>query len=393
VQGSATPEQATRVAADFQAFRAQFPTLREKAYLASGSYGLLGRPVEAAIRRYMDDRLERGADWGGWVGKADAVRDSMAVLLNAGAEEIAVTTSASAGINSLASALDFSGARNKVVVSNFEFPTGPQIWHAQAPRGAVVEHVPEGPGGGIPLDNFERAIDERTRIVQVTHVCYRNGQRLDVEAITRIAHARGALVLLDCFQSVGAMDVDVKGLGVDFAVGGMLKYLLGTAGIGFLYVDRRRIADLVPTVGGWFAQADINAMDIFANDPAPTAARFQTGTPPVMNCYAAEAGIAMIRAVGMDAIEARIRQVTGEAMDRLIDAGCKLATPREDHRRGPQVAIRSRDAATLTDRLAERGVIASWRDGNVRAMFHAYNDASDVGALVESLMANRELLA
>ena len=378
--------------ADWRAFRACFPTLEDKAYLASGSYGLLSRQVEAAFRQYMDDRIDKGADWGGWVGKADAVRDGMAGLLNAGADEIAVTTSASAGVNSLASALDFSGARNKVVVSNFEFPTGAQIWHAQQRRGAVVEHVPEGSDGGIPLEHFERAIDERTKIVQVTHVCYRNGQRLDVGAVAKIAHARGALVLLDCFQSVGALGIDVKALDVDFAVGGMLKYLLGTAGVGFLYVDRRRLAELVPTASGWFAQADTNAMDIFANDPAPTAARFQTGTPPVVNCYAAEAGIGLIRETGVRAIEARIRELTGEAMDQLMDAGYTLATPREDARRGPQVAICSTDAAALTDRLAKRGVIASWRDGNVRAMFHAYNDASDVEALIEGLMANRGLL-
>ena len=379
--------------ADWRAFRACFPTLDDKAYLASGSYGLLSRQVEAAFRQYLDDRIDKGADWGGWVGKADAVRDGMAGLLNAEPDEIAVTTSASAGVNSLASALDFSGARNKVVVSNFEFPTGAQIWHAQERRGAVAEHVPEGPDGGIPLEHFERAIDERTKIVQVTHVCYRNGQRLDVDAVARIAHARGAMVLLDGFQSVGAMAIDVKALGADFAVGGMLKYLLGTAGVGFLYVDRRRLADLVPTVSGWFAQADTDAMDIFANDPAPTAARFQTGTPPVVNCYAAEAGLALIRGIGIEAIEARIRELTGEAMDQLIDAGCTLATPREDARRGPQVAIRSKDAAALTARLAERGVIASWRDGNVRAMFHAYNDDADVEALIEGLMANRDLLA
>lgn len=381
------------MATDWAAFRALFPTLKDKAYLASGSYGLLARPVEAAFRQYLDDRLAKGVDWGGWTARTEAVREGMAALLNAGADEIAVTTSASAGINSLASALDFSGPRNKVVVSNFEFPTGAQIWHAQEGRGAVVEHVPEAQDGSIPLEHFAAAIDETTRLVQITHVCYRNGQRLDVAAITRLAHERGALVLLDCFQSVGALDVDVKGLGVDFAAGGMLKYLLGTAGIGFLYVDRRHAPVLTPTAGGWFAQADIDAMDIFANDPAPDARRFQTGTPPVVNSYAAEASIALLRGVGMRAIEARIRDLTGQAMDRLSAAGCRLATPREDDRRGPQVAVRATDAAALTERLAERGVIVSWRDGNVRAMFHAYNDASDIDALLEGLMSHRELLA
>ena len=379
--------------ADWPAFRALFPTLEHKTYLASGSYGLLARPVEAAVRQYLDDRIAKGADWGGWAVHTEAVRDGMAALLGAEADEIAVTTSASAGINSLASALDFSGPRNKVVVSNFEFPTGAQIWHAQAARGAVVEHVPEAQDGSIPPEHFAAAIDETTKLVQITHVCYRNGQRLDVEAITRLAHERGALVLLDCFQSVGALDIDVKALGIDFAVGGMLKYLLGTAGIGFLYVDRRHIPALTPTASGWFAQADIDAMDIFANDPAPDARRFQTGTPPVVNSYAAEAGIALLRQIGMPAIEARIRDLTADAMDRLTAAGCKLATPREDSRRGPQVAIRSTDAAALTERLAERGVIVSWREGNVRAMFHAYNDASDIDALVEGLAAHPELLA
>lgn len=378
---------------DWPAFRALFPTLQRKAYLASGSYGLLGAPVEAALRRYLDDRLEMGVDWGGWTERQEAVRAAVAGLLNAGADEVAVTASASAGINSLASALGFEGPRNRVVVSNLEFPTGAQIWHAQASRGAVVEHVPEAADGTVPLDHFERLIDEHTRLVQITHVCYRNGARIDVEGVTRLAHARGALVLLDCFQSVGAMAVDVAALGVDFAVGGMLKYLLGTAGIGFLYCARRHVGALTPTVSGWFAQADIGAMDIFANTPSPTARRFETGTPPVPNCYAAEAGIGLLRETGLPAVEARIRDLTGQAMDRLAAAGCPLATPRDDARRGPQVAIRAKDAAAMTERLAARGVVVSWREDKVRAMFHAYNDGADIDALVEGLAANRDLLA
>ncbi|MBS0361179.1 MAG: aminotransferase class V-fold PLP-dependent enzyme [Proteobacteria bacterium] len=378
---------------DWAAFRALFPTTQHKAYLASGSYGLLARPVEAAVRRYLDDRLKTGVDWGGWGERQEAVREAVAGLLNATTDEIAVTTSASAGINSLASALDFSGPRNKVVVSNLEFPTGAQIWHAQAPRGAVVEHVPEAADGTVPLEHFERLIDERTQLVQITHVCYRNGARIDVAGVVKLARERGAMVLLDAFQSAGAVNIDVAALDVDFAVGGMLKYLLGTAGVGWLYVARRHIQALTPTVSGWFAQADIGAMDIFANTPSPTARRFETGTPPVPNCYAAEAGIALIREIGVPAIEARIRDLTGQAMDRLAAAGCTLATPRDDARRGPQVAIRSTDAAAMTERLAARGVVVSWREDKVRAMFHAYNDGSDIDALVEGLTDNRDLLA
>jgi selenocysteine lyase/cysteine desulfurase len=382
-----------RLSLHVQSHRARFPTLQRLAYLNSGSYGLLSDAVEAAVRRYLDDRTLKGADWGGWMERMEAVREAMAGLLNAAPEEVAVTASASAGINTIASALDFSGARNRVVVSNLEFPTSAQIWHAQAPRGAVVEHAAEAGDGCIPLEHFERLIDERTAVVAITHVCYRNGARIDVEGVVRLARAKGALVLLDCFQAIGALQVDVQKLGVDFAVGGMLKYLLGTAGIGFLYAARRHHAALLPTASGWFAQADIGAMDIFANAPAPDARRFQAGTPPVINCYAAEAGVGLIRELGPKAVEDRILALTGACMDRLAAEGFVLATPREDARRGPLVAIRAKDDNALVARLAERDVVVSCRDSNVRAMFHAYNDEADIDRLVLGLRANRELLA
>src|SRR5258707_1072882 len=132
--------------------------------------------------------------------------------------------------NALASALDFTGPRNKVVVSDFEFPTNAQIWHAQEPRGARVVHVPRASDGYIPAEMFEKAIDEQTQLVAITHVCFRNGAKLDIPGIVRLARAKGAMVLLDCYQSVGSLDIDVKALDVDFAAGGMLQYLLGTAG-------------------------------------------------------------------------------------------------------------------------------------------------------------------
>ncbi len=377
---------------DVKRLRARFPTLQHKAYINSGSYGLLAIEVQQAFERYLADRLECGADWGKWVQLYEDVRQRVALLLGASTDEIAVTASASAGLNALASALSFTDGRDKIVVSDFEFPTSGQIWHAQERAGARVEHVPENAQGYIPLEAFERAIDERTRLVAISHVCYRNGARLDVAEITRMARRKGALVLLDCFQSVGVMQVDVKALDVDSAVGGMLKYLLGTAGIGFLYVREGCIPQLTPKASGWFAQADVDAMDVSRNVPSPTARRFQAGTPPVPNCYAALAGLDIILQLGSTAIETYVRELTGRCMDRLLEAGCRLATPREDSRRGPTVAICSSNDVELTARLAERNVITSCRDGNLRAMFHAYNDESDVDALVEGLLANRALV-
>jgi selenocysteine lyase/cysteine desulfurase len=381
---------------DVDSLRTRFPTLARKTYLNSGSYGLLANEVRAAFEEYLDGRDERGSDWPEWTRRGEGTRQRVARVLNASEDEIAITASASAGINALASALDFSdtgaGARNKVVASNFEFPTSAQIWHAQERRGARVEHVPENADGYIPLEHFERAIDEQTRLVAITHVCFRNGAKIDVAGVVKLAHAKGAMVLLDCFQSVGATQVDVKSLDVDFAVGGMLKYLLGTAGIGFLYCARKHVEALTPTASGWFAQAEDHMMDIHRNMPAPNAQRFQAGTPPVPSCYAANAGLDIILGLGLDAIEAHVRRISAHCMDRLIEANVALATPRDDGRRGPTVAIRSTDDNALVAKLARSNIVTSCRDGNVRAMFHCYNNDADVDVLIRELLANRDLL-
>ena len=377
---------------DVERLRERFPTLARKTYLNSGSYGLLSVDVRRAFENYLDGREERGSDWPGWMVQHDALRTRIAKLLNASEDEIAITASASAGINAIASAIPFDGARNKVVASDFEFPTSGQIWHAQEQRGVRVVHVPEDADGYIPVSHFEQAIDAQTRLVAITHVCFRNGAKLDVAGITKVAHESDALVLLDCFQSVGAVPLDVKALGVDFAVGGMSKYLLGTAGIGFLYCRRELAASLTPAAFGWFGQEAAKMMDIHHYVPARNAHRFQAGTPPVPNCYAAAAGIDIILGLGVPEIEAHVRALSGECMDRLVKAGCTLATPRDDTRRGPTVAVRANDDNALVAKLAEANIVTSCRDGNVRAMFHCYNNRADVDALVNALLANREFL-
>ena len=165
---------------DFKALRRRFPVLGRKTYLNSGAYCALADSVRDAINAYMDDRLQVGANWDVWVTKNEAVRRAIAAVLRAAPDEIAVTASASAGLNALASALDFRAPRHKVVVSDFEFPTNAQIWHAQELRGAHVVHVPRTADGDIPLESFARLIDEQTQLVAVTHVCFRNGARLDI---------------------------------------------------------------------------------------------------------------------------------------------------------------------------------------------------------------------
>jgi selenocysteine lyase/cysteine desulfurase len=374
---------------DFRAWRRRFPVLGRKTYLNSGSYCALADSVRAAINAYMDDRLQVGANWDVWVAKNDAVRGAVAAVLRATPGEIAVTASASAGLNALASALDFKQRRNKVIVSDFEFPTSAQIWHAQEPRGARVVHAHAAADGYIPLERFAQLIDEETQLVAVTHVCFRNGARLDIPGIVRLAHARGARVLLDCYQAVGGLTVDVRQLDVDFAVGGMLKYLLGTAGIGFLYVREPLVAGLTPTHSGWFAQENIFAMDITANRPATTARRFEAGTPAVVNCYAAEAGLNIILEVGTDEIERRVRELTRCCLRELEGIGWASVTPVQDERRGPMVCIPAHDPARLCSTLMAQDVVTSFRDNNLRVTLHFYNDEDDIGRLVAALAASR----
>jgi selenocysteine lyase/cysteine desulfurase len=378
---------------DFDALRRRFPVLERKTYLNSGSYCALADTVRDAFNAYMDDRLAVGANWDVWITKNEAVRTAMAAVLRVTADEIAVTASASAGINALASAFDFTGPRNKVVVSDFEFPTNAQIWHAQENRHAQVVHVPRAADGYIPLENFARVIDERTQLVAVTQVCFRNGARLDIAGITRLAHERGARVMVDCYQGIGAVTVDAKALGIDFAVGGMLKYLLGTAGIGFLYVRSELIRELVPHNSGWFAQQDIAAMDITANRPSPTARRFEAGTPPVASCYAAEAGLKIILETGTDAIEERVRRLSRRCMEGLSSIGWPAVTPSDDARRGPMVAIPSRDTPALFARLMEQDIVTSFRDNNIRATIHFYNTEADIDRFVAAMAGHRDRFA
>ena len=375
---------------NFPALRKEFPVLERKTYLNSGSYCALANDVKAAFEAYIEERSLEGANWGLWAAKNESVRALTATLLRAAPDEIAITASVSAGLNSLASALHFSGPRDKVVISDFEFPTNAQIWHAQESRGARIVHVPRAADDYIPLENFAKAIDERTQLVAITHVCYRNGAKLDIPGIVRLARAKGAKVLLDCYQSVGSIDVDVKALDVDFAAGGMLQYLLGTAGIGFLYVRGSFIQSLVPTSTGWFAQADIGAMDITANRPAPDARRFEAGTPAVVNCYAAEAGLKFLLAVGMPAIEKRNYALTRRCMQRLEEIGWPSITPARNERRGATVAVPSRDSGRLSAELLKRDVVTSPRDDNVRASFHFYNNEDDVESFIAAMKGLRE---
>jgi selenocysteine lyase/cysteine desulfurase len=372
--------------------RNRFPILKDQIYLNSCSQGALSLDVKQAYADYLHDWDEKGSPWEYWVERMEAARHAFAGLVNAEANEVAVTTSVSAGISALASAFDFSGERNKVVVSDFEFPTAAQIWHAQEPRGAEVVHVPAA-GNTIPLSRFEDTIDDRTALVSITHVCFRNGSKLDIPGIIEIAHRKGALVLVDSYQALGTMPIDVKKLKVDFLVGGVLKYLLASAGLAYLYVRKDHLSTLNnPTSAGWFSQANIFAMDIYNNTPSPTARRFESGTPPVPNTYAAVAGIKLIQSIGVEHIERHIGELTGAIKEGIMRRGFSLVSPVDPAKHGALITVRSQKVDLLVKWLANDRIITSSRDDNLRISPHIYNDMRDVDCLVDGLTRYRELL-
>jgi selenocysteine lyase/cysteine desulfurase len=373
--------------------RHRFPVFERRVYINSCSQGALSDSVRDAYRRYLDDWDEHGAPWEYWIGQLDTVRARIAGLVNADDDEIAVTTSVSAGVSALASGLRFDSGRDKVVLSDFEFPTIGQIWHAQELRGVRVEHVPAESDGSIALERFEKAVDEQTALVAVTHVCFRNGSRLDVEEVARLAHERGALVLVDAYQTVGSLPLDVRALGCDFLVAGVLKYLLGSAGLAFLFCRRELVEGIEPTATGWFADEDIFQMDIRDYSPAPTARRFEAGTPPIPPIYAAIAGIELMQEVGIAETEEHVRGLNALLRLGLEELGARVVTPSEPERSGALVCVASTDVEALVTALADRGIVTSSRDANLRISAHCYNTAEDVRVLLDALAANRSLLA
>ena len=375
------------------AVRGEFPIFETATYLNSCSQGALSHRVRVAVEGWLAGWDENGAEWDFWVERNEAFRSSVAALLHARADDVAVTTSVSQGVSALVSALPLEKGRNRIVISEYEFPTVGQIAHAQELRGAEVVHVPPGDDGSIGAERFAEAIDERTALVCCTTLSYRSGHRHDISAIAEIAHDAGALVLADSYQACGAVELDVRSLGADAITGGTVKYLLGTAGLGFMWVRPEVHEALVPTQTGWFADEDIFAMSIADYSPHASARRFDSGTPPVPSLYAGVAGISLVAETGVPAIEAHVHALGERLIDGLAELGATVVTPRAAEERGPLVCVRSTDVAALVAALAAERVVVSSREDNLRIALHLYNVEADLDTLLEALARNRSLLA
>jgi selenocysteine lyase/cysteine desulfurase len=200
-------------------------------------------------------------------------------------------------------------------------------------------------------------------------------------------------VLLDVYQSIGSLPVDVQALGVDFLGAGVLKYLLGSAGLGFFYCRRDLVEKVWPTATGWFADENIFEMDHTDYSPAPTASRFQSGTPPIPAIYAGIAGMELMQEIGIAETREHVVELQQRLIDGLDELKATLVTPRQPDRRGALMCVKSNDVSALVEALDREGIVTSERDSNLRISPHAYNTAEDVDAVLAALRRHSSLLA
>ncbi|MCP9487878.1 MAG: aminotransferase class V-fold PLP-dependent enzyme [Gaiellaceae bacterium MAG52_C11] len=364
-----------------EAVRGRFPVFERKVYVNSCSQGALSDAVRAAYEEYLAGWDEHGAEWEHWVERAEAARAAFAGLLGAQPDDVAIQTSVSAAVSALVSALDLSGERNRIVISENEFPTIGQIAHAQELRGAEVVQVAPEP------ETYAAEIDERTALVCSTLISYRTGAVHDVQAIYALAREHGALMLVDGYQGIGAIPLDAADAG-DVVVGGTVKYLLASAGLAFMTCRPGLVTELLPTQTGWFADENVFEMQIEHYRPHRSARRFDAGTPPVPNIYAGVAGVGLIAEAGVPAIAAHVSGLVERLVAGLDELGADVAAPPC----GPLVCVRSTDAAALVRALADDDIVASERDSSLRVSLHLYNTADDVDAVLAALVRQRPLL-
>ena len=363
---------------DLLDYRERFPILAETTYLISHSLGAMPAAAEERLLEYAKAWRTRGVRaWEeGWWELPLTVGDQVARLIGAPAGSVSMHQNVTLAEAVVLSCFSFEGERRRVVYEEENFPSVRYLY--QAARGAEVVVAPDDEG-------VIAAIDERTLLVPVTHVIFRTGRIQDVEAIVARAHDAGALVVLDAYQSVGTVPLDVTALGVDFAVGGSVKWLCGGPGAAWLYVRPDWARVLEPSLTGWQAHARPFAFEP-EQDYADGAWRFLTGTPNVPALYAATAGYDVVEDVGVERIRARSVEQTALLIGLLDAAGLEVVSPREPHRRGGTVVVRVPDSDAVNAELAARGILCDSRpEVGVRLGPHFYNTDDELRFAVEQI--------
>lgn len=369
-------------------WREEFPILGRSTYMISNSLGAMPRAVYDELRAYADLWATRGVRaWEeGWWEMAVDTGDLVAPLIGAKPGEISLHQNVTITQDVIASCFDFRGPRNKVVMTELEFPSIQYFYHEQRRRGARIELLPAPDPVRLDLEAFLAAIDETTLLVPISQVLFRSAAIVDVRAIIEKAHRVGAHVVLDTFQAAGTIPVDVRALETDFCVGGVLKWLCGGPGVAYLYVREDLRARLMPGLTGWSAHRRPFGFEAGAIDAREDSYRYLNGTPHIPALYAARPGLAILNRVGIRRIRERSMELTRILFEGARARGWRVNTPEDPAERAGTVSVDCPHAAAVCRELLAREVLVDYRPrAGVRLSPHFYNSPAECEFALEQI--------
>jgi selenocysteine lyase/cysteine desulfurase len=370
---------------DIESIRKKIPLLGRFVPMNNCSQSPQMDVTRAAAEEYLESWGRDGMDWERWMGEVEASRVSFSRLINASPDEVSICVSVSQATSSVASALDFTGSRRKVAVTEGEFPTVGHVWKAQERHGAELTWVPAR-DGIIPLDGYDHILNEETQIVSACHGYYQSGFKQDLSAIVTKARAVGALVYVDAYQTLGTCALDVKELDLDFLTTGNLKFLMGIPGIAFLYVKPSVAEKLEPTITGWGGRENPFAFDLKDLTWAPVARRFDTGTPPIFEAFVARAAMDFLYEVGLDAIQDWTETLSRALIEGGKARGLQLLGSDDPTQKAPTTAfLVPEDSHLIEEKLRAKGILASARGPAIRLAPHFYSTLEDVEIALNAL--------
>ena len=359
-------------------YRSEFPIFRDRIYLNTCSLGPLGERSRRKVAEFLDVWQSRGASawYDVWWDALAELRARYGRIINAAPGDVALAPSISVALSAVAESLDYT-KRPKVVITSLDFPTVAYQWLAKANSGVELVVVDSPDKISVPVEAIARAVDDRTALVVTSHVYFTSGAIQDIKRVADAAHARGALCLIDAYQSVGQIPVDVRETGVDALLAGGLKWLLGGPGIVFLYMKEAVARRLEPRISGWFGQRDQFAFDPRALTFHDDARRFEMGTPSLAAVYAQLGGLEYIEEIGVPALRQVTAALTEDLLTTLRAAGFTPKVAAEPERRSAIVMVPMPDPAASVRHLAAGGVIVDSRPGHVRFSPFFYNVQDD----------------
>jgi cysteine desulfurase/selenocysteine lyase len=364
--------------------REQFPITKNKIFLNHAAQSPLPKPVADAVRRFTDDFSNFGDTSVEW---NDGGKPFFAKLIRAKPEEIAFVENTSIGLNIVANVLHYP-PNSKIVTTDLEYPTVVYPWLRKS-LGVKVHYV-KNVNGKILIKDMEKAVDDKTVAVAVSHVKYVNGFRHDLRALSKIAHEHGAYLIVDAIQSAGAMQIDVKKDDVDFLTTACYKWLLSPPGAGYLYVKKELIEKFEPPFVGWASVKQevfdtIDFWDIWNLRLSETASRFEVGSPSYVSLTGAAEALKMILNFDVENIQKRILKLTDHLIDSVKSLGLKLQTPEESQYRSGIVNFKIDKPKEKAESLNRKGIIVSAMAHGLRVSPHFYNTEEEIDRFMEEI--------